>query len=98
MSLKIIFAGTPEFAAIHLKALIDSEHEVVAVYTSPARAACHGKKLQSRPVKQVAIDNNIPVCQPLSFKEQSSIAELKCVLAVIIVVVAYGLLLPLAVS
>src|SRR5690554_8122271 len=77
MSLKIIFAGTPEFAAIHLKALIDSEHEVVAVYTQPDRPAGRGKKLQPSPVKQVALGNNIPVYQPLNFKEQSSIAELK---------------------
>jgi len=97
MSLKIIFAGTPEFAAIHLKALIDSEHEVVAVYTQPDRPAGRGKKLQPSPVKQVALDNNIPVYQPLNFKEQSSIAELKSLDADVMVVVAYGLLLPLAV-
>src|SRR5690554_4124994 len=97
MSLKIIFAGTPESAAIHLKALIDSEHEVVAVYTQPDPPAGRGKKLQPSPVKQVALENNIPLYQPLNFKEQSSIAELKSLDADVMVVVAYGLLLPLAV-
>src|SRR5690554_4854351 len=97
MSLKIIFAGTPEFAAIHLKALIDSEHEVVAVYTQPDRPAGRGKKLQPSPVKQVALDNDIAVFQPENFKEPTSVEELKSLDADIMVVVAYGLLLPLAV-
>lgn len=97
MSLKIIFAGTPEFAAVHLKALLNSEHQVVAVYTQPDRPAGRGKKLQPSPVKQVALENNIPVYQPVNFKEPASIEELKDLDADLMVVVAYGLLLPLAV-
>lgn len=97
MSLKIIFAGTPEFAAIHLKALLNTEHQVIAVYTQPDRPAGRGKKLQPSPVKQVALDNDIAVYQPVNFKDPASIEELKSLNADVMVVVAYGLLLPLAV-
>ncbi len=97
MSLKVIFAGTPEFAAIHLRALLNTEHQVVAVYTQPDRPAGRGKKLQPSPVKQVALDNDIAVYQPVNFKDPASIEELKSLDADIMVVVAYGLLLPLAV-
>ncbi len=97
MSLKVIFAGTPEFAAIHLQSLLNSEHQVVAVYTQPDRPAGRGKKLQLSPVKQLALENDIPVLQPVNFKDPASIEELKSLNADIMVVVAYGLLLPLAV-
>jgi len=94
MALKIIFAGTPEFAAVHLRALIDSEHEVVAVYSQPDRPAGRGKKLQPSPVKQVALEHDITVCQPLNFKDASDVDALKAFDADVMVVVAYGLLLP----
>ncbi|OMH39463.1 methionyl-tRNA formyltransferase [Motiliproteus sp. MSK22-1] len=92
--LRIVFAGTPEFAAASLEALIGSEHEVVAVYTQPDRPAGRGKKLTASPVKELAVRSGINVCQPLSLKpdeEQKKLAQLN---ADIMVVAAYGLLLP----
>lgn len=97
MSLRIIFAGTPEFAAVHLSALINSEHEVIAVYSQPDRPAGRGKKLQPSPVKQVALEHDIAVYQPLNFKDPADIAELNALQADVMIVVAYGLLLPQAV-
>ncbi|KXI30013.1 methionyl-tRNA formyltransferase [Paraglaciecola hydrolytica] len=95
--LKIIFAGTPEFAANHLQALIDSAHQVVAVYSQPDRPAGRGNKLQASAVKQLALEHNIPVLQPVSLKESKAQIELAALDADIMVVVAYGLILPLAV-
>ena len=66
--MKIIFAGTPDFAATHLQALI-SQHEVVAVYTQPDRPAGRGKKLNASPVKLLAEQNNLPIYQPQSLKD-----------------------------
>lgn len=94
MALRILFAGTPEFAAIHLQALINSEHEVIGVYTQPDRPAGRGKKLQPSPVKQVALDNGLPVYQPLNFKDPADVEQLKSLNADVMVVVAYGLILP----
>jgi methionyl-tRNA formyltransferase len=95
--LKIIFAGAPEFASEHLKALIDSEHEVVAVYTQPDRPAGRGRKLTPQPVKVVALEHDIPVYQPLTLKESEDQQFIKELNADVMVVVAYGLLLPQAV-
>ncbi len=95
--LNIIFAGTPEFAAHHLKALINSRHNVVGTYTQPDRPAGRGKKLTASPVKAAALEAEIPVFQPLTLKEpadQKTLAEQQ---PDIMVVVAYGLLLPKAV-
>lgn len=97
MPLKIIFAGTPEFAATHLSALINSQHQVVAVYSQPDRPAGRGKKLQASAVKQTALAANIPVYQPHSLKDPAAQEELASLSADIMVVVAYGLLLPEAV-
>lgn len=97
MALNIIFAGTPEFAAVHLRALIASEHQVCAVYSQPDRPAGRGKKLQPSPVKQVALEHEIPVYQPLNFRDPAAIEELKAHHADIMIVVAYGLILPKAV-
>ncbi|WP_096086668.1 methionyl-tRNA formyltransferase [Agaribacterium haliotis] len=97
MPLKIIFAGTPVFAERHLQALIDSEHKVVAVYTQPDRPAGRGKKLSASPVKQLALTHDIPVLQPQSLKSDEAQAELADLGADLMVVVAYGLLLPKAV-
>ena len=94
MALRILFAGTPEFAAIHLQALINSEHEVIGVYTQPDRPAGRGKKLQPSPVKQVALDNGLEVFQPLNFKDAADVEQLKSLNADVMVVVAYGLILP----
>ncbi|MCL1047716.1 methionyl-tRNA formyltransferase [Shewanella electrodiphila] len=92
--LNIIFAGTPDFAALHLQALIESEHNVVAVYSQPDRPAGRGKKLQASPVKQLAVANDIPVYQPASLRKEEAQAELAALNADIMVVVAYGLILP----
>ena len=92
--LKIVFAGTPEFAALHLQALIDSHHEVIAVYSQPDRPAGRGNKLQASAVKQLALQHNIPVYQPVSLKSADAQAELANLQADLMVVVAYGLLLP----
>jgi len=94
MSLKIIFAGTPEFAAAHLQALLSSKHQVIAVYTQPDRPAGRGKKLTASPVKEIALQHNIPVYQPINFKTIEAQQELKILQADLMVVVAYGLILP----
>ncbi|MFH4726444.1 methionyl-tRNA formyltransferase [Vibrio diabolicus] len=96
-SLRIVFAGTPDFAARHLAALLSSEHEVIAVYTNPDRPAGRGKKLAAPPVKQLALEHNIPVYQPESFKSDEAKQELADLNADLMVVVAYGMLLPQAV-
>lgn len=95
--LNIIFAGTPEFAATHLQALLDSEHNVIAVYSQPDKPAGRGKKLQASPVKQLAEQHNLPVYQPKSLRNAEAQAELAALNADVMVVVAYGLILPEAV-
>ena len=95
--LNIIFAGTPDFAAQHLQALIDSPHNVMAVYTQPDKPAGRGKKLQASPVKQLAEQHQIPVYQPKSLRKPETQAELTALHADVMVVVAYGLILPQAV-
>jgi len=92
--LRIIFAGTPAFAAMHLEALIGSRHQVIAVYTQPDRPAGRGKKLHASPVKEVALAHHIPVYQPLNFKAKEPQEELAALQADLMVVVAYGLILP----
>ena len=96
--MKIIFAGTPHFAATHLQALInDGRHSVVAVYTQPDRPAGRGKKLTSSPVKLVALAHDLPIYQPPSLRTPEAQAVLAELGADIMVVVAYGLILPQAV-
>lgn len=95
--LNIIFTGTPDFAAQHLQALIDSPHNVIAVYTQPDKPAGRGKKLQASPVKQLAEQHQIPVYQPKSLRKPETQAELTALHADVMVVVAYGLILPQAV-
>lgn len=95
--LRVIFAGTPEFAARHLAALLHSEHEVVAVYTQPDRPAGRGKKLTASPVKALALDHSIPVYQPPSLRDTQAQTGLAAHNADLLVVVAYGLILPQAV-
>lgn len=92
--LNIVFAGTPEFAADHLEALLDSSHNVVAVYTQPDRPAGRGKKLTASAVKSLALQHDIAVYQPDNFKSPESIDELGTLNADVMVVVAYGLILP----
>lgn len=95
--LNIIFAGTPDFAAQHLQALLQSNHNVIAVYTQPDKPAGRGKKLQASPVKQLAEQHNIPVYQPKSLRNAEAQTELQALNADVMVVVAYGLILPKAV-
>ncbi|HEY5718405.1 MAG TPA: methionyl-tRNA formyltransferase [Motiliproteus sp.] len=95
--LRIIFAGTPEFAATSLVALIQSGHQVVAVYTQPDRPAGRGRKLTPSPVKVVAQEAGIKVCQPEHLKSSEALDELAQFDADLMVVAAYGLLLPQAV-
>ncbi len=95
--LRIIFAGTPDFAARHLQALIDSEHQIVGVYSQPDRPAGRGKKLKASEVKELALANDLPVFQPASLKNDDALSELSNLKADIMIVVAYGLLLPKAI-
>lgn len=97
MSYRIVFAGTPEFSVAPLQALLDSEHQVVAVYTQPDRPAGRGRKLTPSPVKQLALQHNLPVFQPENLKTAEAQAELAALNADLMVVVAYGLLLPQAI-
>ncbi len=96
---KIIFAGTPEFAAVALDALLKTEHEIIAVYTQPDRKAGRGQKLTPSAVKQLALEHNIPVYQPLHFKASTDEGlaaqqQLAALGADVMVVAAYGLILP----
>jgi methionyl-tRNA formyltransferase len=92
--LNIIFAGTPVFAAAALQVLIDSPHNVKAVYTQPDRPAGRGRHLTPSAVKQLALSHQIPVYQPLSLRDPEEQQQLKALQADIMVVVAYGLILP----
>ncbi|PHS27108.1 MAG: methionyl-tRNA formyltransferase [Methylophaga sp.] len=92
--MRIIFAGTPEFAAETLKALLTTEYDICAVYTQPDRPSGRGRKLTASPVKQLALENSIAVEQPLNFKEAEAKQTLANYNADLMIVVAYGLLLP----
>ena len=96
-SLRIIFAGTPDFAARHLNALLSSEHQIVGVFTQPDRPAGRGKKLMPSPVKVLAEEKGIPVFQPVSLRPQENQQIVADLQADVMVVVAYGLILPKAV-
>ncbi len=95
--MRIIFAGTPDFAAIALQNLLDAQHNIIAVYTQPDRPAGRGRKLKPGPVKSLALEHNIPVEQPLNFKDADAIDTLKNYHADLMIVAAYGLLLPASV-
>ena len=95
--LRIVFAGTPEFAAKHLKALLASPYEIVAVYTQPDRPAGRGQKLMQSPVKNLALEHDIPVMQPMTLRNDDAQVELAALGPDLLVVVAYGLILPQAV-
>ena len=95
--LRIIFAGTPDFSVAPLKTLVDSKHDVIAVYTQPDRPAGRGRKLTASPVKQTALEHELPVFQPESLKTPEAQAEIEALQADVMIVVAYGLILPKAV-
>lgn len=92
--MRIVFAGTPEFAAQHLQALLTSDHELIAVYTQPDRPAGRGQKLMPSPVKQLALQHALPVYQPQTLRDPTAQAELAALQADLLLVVAYGLILP----
>ena len=91
---RIVFAGTPDFSLPPLRALLDSPHDVVAVYTQPDRPAGRGRKIRYSPVKELAVDAGLPVCQPPTLRDAGAVAELAAFEPDLMVVVAYGLLLP----
>ncbi len=95
--LRIIFAGTPDFSVPSLEALLAAGQEVVAVYTQPDRPAGRGRKLTPSPVKAAALAQGLPVFQPPTLRDEGAVADLRALAADLMVVVAYGLLLPQAV-
>ena len=95
--MKVIFAGTPEFAAQALRAILAAGHEVPLVLTQPDRPAGRGQKLQPSPVKQVALEHGIPVHQPERLKDPVTHQPIIDAAADVMVVAAYGLILPQAV-
>lgn len=91
---KVLFAGTPEFALASLRALVDSGVKPATVLTQPDRPAGRGKKLTQSPVKQFAIESGIEVVQPASLRSPEVVAELRTRSPDILIVAAYGLILP----
>ncbi len=92
--LKILFAGTPKFAATTLSGLLDSQHQVLAVWTQPDRPQGRGRKLLPSPVKALALEHALPVHQPTTLKDEQAQKTWMRYQADLCVVVAYGLLLP----
>ncbi len=97
MSMRIVFAGTPEFAATILGALIEARREVVAVYTQPDRPAGRGRRVQPSPVKALAEGRGLPVRQPSTLRSDAAQRELASLDPTVMVVAAYGLILPRAI-
>ena len=95
--MRIVFAGTPEFAAQHLEALLQAGYQVEAVYTQPDRPAGRGQKLMPSPVKQLALQHGLPVMQPATLRDAEAQHALAALQPDLMVVVAYGLILPQAV-
>ncbi|MFT4060090.1 MAG: methionyl-tRNA formyltransferase [Legionella sp.] len=95
--LNIVFAGTPEFGLPCLEALVQSSHHIQAVYTQPDRPAGRGRKLQASAVKEWALAHAIPVYQPINFKNPETIDKLAALKPDLMIVIAYGLILPKAV-
>ena len=95
--MRVIFMGTPDFAVPSLEQLLRHGHEVCAVYTQPDKPKGRGHKLQPPPVKELALQHNIPVFQPVNLRGEDTQREIQAWGADVIVVVAYGKLLPKAV-
>lgn len=95
--MRVVFMGTPEFAVTVLEAMIDAGHEVAGVYTQPDKRKGRGKTMQYPPVKEAALKSGIPVFQPERIKDQEVVEELRTLQPEIIVVVAFGQILPEAV-
>lgn len=93
-ALRIGFAGTPDFAAKHLDALINAGHHIVGVYTQPDRPAGRGNKAKPSPVKTLALASHLPVFQPQTLKSEETQQQIQSLRLDVLVVVAYGLILP----
>lgn len=96
-ALRIVFAGTPAFAAVALQALLDAKHHIVAVYTQPDRPAGRGQQLTASPVKTLAMAANLPIMQPATLKDPEVQAAFAALKPDVLVVAAYGLIIPEAV-
>ena len=94
MSMRIVFMGTPDFAAASLKKLIDEKYDIAAVFTQPDKPRDRGMKLSYSPVKKLALENNIPVYQPTKLRDGTATELIKSLRPDILVVVAYGRILP----
>lgn len=92
--MRVVFMGTPDIAATCLKKILETGHDVVAVYTQPDRPKNRGMKLAFSPVKEVAVARNIPVYQPENFRETETVEQLKLLKPDVLAVVAYGRILP----
>ena len=92
--MNIVFAGTPEFSVPVLRSLLVSKHTVVAVYTQPDRPSGRGRRTQESPVKRLALEADIPVFQPPTLKTADAQTALQALQPDLMVVVAYGLILP----
>lgn len=93
--MRVIFMGTPDFAVLSLKKLIDEQYNVVAVFSQPDKPKGRGHKVIATPVKQMAIDNGMEVFQPISLRTDETIDLIKSLEPDIIIVVAYGKILPM---
>lgn len=93
-ALRIVFAGTPAFGLASLSTVAASEHEIVAIYTQPDRPSGRGRKIHASAIKQFAIEKNIAIYQPLNFKNHVDLAKLKELKPDVMLVIAYGLILP----
>ena len=92
--MKVVFMGTPDFAAASLKKLIDEKYDIAAVFTQPDKPRDRGMKLSYSPVKELALENNIPVYQPTKLRDGTATELIKSLRPDILVVVAYGRILP----
>jgi len=92
--MNIVFAGTPQFAADHLNLLLDSQHEIKCILTQPDRGSGRGKKVTPSPVKKIGLDSGIEVLQPVSLADESAVRALESSKPDLMLVVAYGLLIP----
>ena len=92
--MRIVFMGTPDFASASLKKLIDERFDVVGVFTQPDKPKGRGMELSASPVKELALENGLPVFQPVKMRDGTALAQIKALEPDILVVVAYGRILP----
>ena len=92
--MRIVFMGTPDFSVPALKAIVEAGHQVTAVVTQPDKPKGRGGKMQYTPVKEAALAHGIPVFQPVKIREAQAVEELRKYNADIMVVIAFGQILP----